>query len=487
MRKQIMTALLLVTVLAAMEGTIVSTAVPRITSDLSGIELVSWVYAVYMLATAVSTPIYGKLADLFGRKKVILSGIVLFLVGSALCGIAMSMEQLIFYRAVQGLGAGAVMPITMTIIGDLYSEAKDRAKAQGWISAVWGVAGVLGPLMGGFLVDTLSWRYIFFLNIPFGLLAFFMLVLNYKEDLTKGKPYIDYKGAVTFSLGTIAFLYALLTGSQNQNWGSPMIVGLFIAALLIFVWFAYIEKKSPEPLIPLNLFKNPSVLIVNTLTLVSGAVVICITIYLPIWSQGVMGKTATEAGFVLMPLPVCWTIGSLISGNLVGRLKENWIITLGLTVVSAASLIFFSLTAHSPTFLIYVASGILGLGMGLITPIYMLIIQASVSSNKRGVAVASNTFTSTFSQTLGSAVFGTIFNLITLSQAKKAGQGELDLNASFEHGGGLPTEKIVQLQEIVASGVHAIYGVQLVLAVIGVAISLLLIKVRARSFEESSH
>lgn len=178
MRKQIMTALLLVTVLAAMEGTIVSTAIPRITSDLSGIELVSWVYAVYMLATAVSTPIYGKLADLFGRKKVILAGIILFLIGSALCGIAMSMEQLIFYRAIQGLGAGAVMPITMTIIGDLYAEAKERAKAQGWISAVWGVAGVLGPLAGGFLVDTLSWRYIFFLNIPFGLLAFFMLATN---------------------------------------------------------------------------------------------------------------------------------------------------------------------------------------------------------------------------------------------------------------------------------------------------------------------
>ncbi|MFD1356829.1 MDR family MFS transporter [Fictibacillus halophilus] len=486
MKKQIMTALLLVTVLAAMEGTIVSTAVPRITSDLSGIELVSWVYAVYMLATAVSTPIYGKLADLFGRKKVILSGIVLFLVGSALCGIAMSMEQLIFYRAIQGLGAGAVMPITMTIIGDLYSEAKDRAKAQGWISAVWGVAGVLGPLMGGFLVDTLSWRYIFFLNIPFGLLAFFMLVVNYKEDLTKGKPYIDYKGAVTFSLGTIAFLYALLTGSQTQEWTSPTILGLFIFALITFIVFVRIELKSPEPLIPLNLFKNRSVLIVNTLTLIVGAIIICITIYLPIWSQGVMGKTATQAGFILMPLPVFWTLGSLIVGNIVGRIKDNWIITLGLTVVTAASFIFFSLTAHSPAFLIYVASGVLGLGMGLMMPVFMLIIQSSVPSSKRGVAVASNTFTNTFSQTLGSAVFGTIFNIITLSKAEKAGQSNLNLNASFEHGS-LPTEKLIQLQEILASGIHAIYGVMLLLVIIGVGISFLLVKQRDQSVEESSY
>ncbi|MBD7963493.1 MDR family MFS transporter [Fictibacillus norfolkensis] len=483
MRKQIMTALLLVTVLAAMEGTIVSTAIPRITSDLSGIELVSWVYAVYMLATAVSTPIYGKLADLFGRKKVILAGIILFLIGSALCGIAMSMEQLIFYRAIQGLGAGAVMPITMTIIGDLYAEAKERAKAQGWISAVWGVAGVLGPLAGGFLVDTLSWRYIFFLNIPFGLLAFFMLAANYKENLTKGKPYIDYWGAVTFSLGTIAFLYALLTGSQTQEWSNPIIIGLFLAAILLYVLFVYIEKKSPEPLIPLNLFTNKSVLIVNSLTLISGAVVICITIYLPIWSQGVMGKTATQAGFVLMPLPVMWTLGSLVAGNLVGRLKDNWIITLGISVVSAASLLFYLLDAHSPTYLIYVASGILGLGMGLITPIYMLIIQASVPSNKRGVAVASNTFTNTFSQTLGSAVFGTIFNLITISKAEKAGQ-DLDLNASFEHGGELKASQLGQLQEIIASGVHAIYGVTLLLTVGGIGISFLLLKYRNEQNEQ---
>jgi MFS family permease len=312
-----------------------------------------------------------------------------------------------------------------------------------------------------------------------------MLVVNYKENLTKGKPYIDYKGAVTFSLGTIAFLYALLTGSQTQDWANPVIIGLFIFAFITFIAFVRIELKSPEPLIPLNLFKNRSVLIVNSLTLIVGAIVICITIYLPIWSQGVMGKTATQAGLVLMPLPVCWTLGSLVAGHLVGRLRDNWIITLGLAIVSGASVIFFALTAHSPTFLIYVASGTLGLGMGLMMPIFMLIIQSSVPTSKRGVAVASNTFTNTFSQTLGSAVFGTIFNIITLSKAKKAGQDDLDLNASFEHGN-LPTEKLVQLQEILASGVHVIYGVMLLLVIIGFGISFLLIKERERSVEESS-
>ncbi|SDM71065.1 drug resistance transporter, EmrB/QacA subfamily [Fictibacillus solisalsi] len=483
MRNKIMGALLLVTVLAAMEGTIVSTAVPRITSDLSGIELVSWVYAIYMLATAVSAPIYGKLADLFGRKKVMLTGIVIFLAGSALCGLAQSMGQLILFRAIQGLGAGAVMPVTMTIIGDLYTETKDRAKAQGWISAVWGVAGVLGPLMGGFLVDTLSWRYIFFLNIPFGLVAFIMLAANYKEDIEKVKPYIDYKGAAIFSVGTIAFLYALLQGSQSQEWGSPVIIGLFLFTLIAYIGFYGVERRSPEPLIPLHLFSNRNISLINLLTLLVGGVVISITVYLPIWSQGVMSKSATEAGFVLMPMPVCWTLGAILSGQLVERMKPNWIITLGTGIVTAASLFMFSLTADSPSAFIYMATGMVGLGMGLITPIFMLTIQSSVQQKERGVAVALNTFTNTFSQTLGSAIFGTIFNLTLLSEAKKKGEGDLNFNASFSEGH-VPADKLSEMHGILASAVHAIHGGMLLAAGLSFAVSFALIKRRKSKSQE---
>ncbi|AZB42102.1 DHA2 family efflux MFS transporter permease subunit [Bacillus sp. FJAT-42376] len=481
MRKKIMGALLLVTVLAAMEGTIVSTAIPRITSDLSGIELVSWVYAVYMLATAVSAPIYGKLADLFGRKKIMVFGIILFLIGAALCGIAFTMEQLIIFRAIQGLGAGVVMPVTMTIIGDLYTETKDRAKAQGWISAVWGVAGVLGPLLGGFIVDTMSWRYIFFLNLPFGLVALVMLLKFYREDASKEKQSIDYLGAAAFSIGTISLLYALLSGSQSQDWSNPVIISLFAAALAVYGAFVWIEKRAAEPIIPLNLFSNKRVLIVNMLTLLTGAVIISITIYLPIWSQGVLGKSATAAGFILMPMPVCWTFGSIIAGNLVGRLKAQAIITMGTAILSAGAFLLFSLSAQSPEFFIYASIGMMGLGMGLITPIFMLIIQGSVPSNKRGSAVALNTFISTFSQTLGSAVFGTIFNLVTLSQA---GKGNLNLNASFDHGN-VPAEQLEGLQGILASGVHFIYGGTLILALLSFGMSWLLVKVKDNAVQET--
>lgn len=479
MRGKIMMALMLSTFLAAMEGTIVSTAVPRITSDLLGFEQVSWVYAIYMLATAVSAPIYGKLADLFGRKNVFLAGIGIFLVGSTLCGVAMSMEQLIVYRAIQGLGAGAVMPITMTIIGDLYTEQTARAKAQGWISAVWGLSGVAGPLVGGFLVDTLTWRYIFLLNLPFGLVSFFMIVMLYKEKLAvKAKRHIDYPGAFIFTVGTIALLYALLTGSQNQSWLSPVTISLIVFALVTFLIFVSVEKKSPEPLIPLSLLTNRNVMLINLLTLLTNGIVISMVVYLPIWSQGVLGESATMAGFVLMPMPVCWTIGAVLSGNLLGKLRAEQLITTGTAVLTVAGVLLTLLGSHSAGFLIYLAVGLIGLGMGLISPIVMVKIQASVAVDKRGTAVALNTFTGTFSQTFGAAVFGMMFNLVTV------GSGHENLGASFETGG-VPAEQLLQIRDVLASGVHVVFIGSLVLAVCTFFLSLLIAKAQRQPAREN--
>lgn len=471
MKKQIMIALMLVTSLAAMEGTIVSTATPRITSDLSGIELVSWVYAIYMLATAVSTPIYGKLADLLGRKRVLLVGIVIFLIGSMLCGMAMNMTQLIVFRAIQGLGAGAVMPITMTIIGDLNKEAQARVKAQGWISAVWGVSGVIGPLLGGFLVDTLSWRYIFFLNVPFGLLSLFMIVKYYKEQILKEKRHIDYPGAVTFSLGVIALLYALLTGSQTQQWTDNLLIGLFSSSFVLFILFIWIQKQSPEPLVPLNLFSNSTITTVNFLTLLMGGILISITVYLPLFTQGILGKSATAAGFMLMPMPVCWTIGSIFSGQLVSKLKPTYVITLGTIFLLIAASSLFSLTQEASDWFIYASIGILGLGMGIIMPVLMLIIQGSVPQHKRGTAISLNTFTNTFSQTLGAAVFGTLFNL----QVNANGGDSSMINSSFEHQKVDP-DTLASVQGHLFVGIHTVFASIMILAFFAVIIGFVLIK-----------
>jgi MFS family permease len=358
------------------------------------------------------------------------------------------------------------MPITMTIIGDLYSEAKDRAKAQGWLSAVWGVSGVVGPLVGGFLVDSLSWRYIFFLNIPFGIFACAMIAISYKESITPAKRHIDYPGAVIFSLSTIALLYALLTGSQHQNWGDITIIGLLLFAVVAFIIFVLIEKKSPEPLIPLELFSNRAVSIVNVLTLIAGGMIISITMYLPIWTQGVLGKNATEAGLILMPIPVLWTVGAMLSGNLVGRLQTKQIILLGGSILSVATFLLFVLSTHSSPSLIYIAMGLFGLGMGLVTPIFMVTIQASVPANKRGTAVGLNTFINTFSQTLGAAVFGTIFN----TMIHGAGDGNVNLVTS-EHG-----STVSGSQEVLASSVHIIFSGTFILAVMSLLISWLFLQ-----------
>lgn len=388
------------------------------------------------------------------------------------------MEQLIFFRALQGIGAGAVMPITMTIIGDLYSEAKDRAKAQGWMSAVWGVSGVIGPLVGGFLVDSLSWRYIFFLNVPFGIIACLMIAIYYKESIKPAKHHIDYLGATVFSLSTIALLYALLTGSSKQNWGDITIIGLLVFAVVSFIIFLFIEKKSPEPLIPLALFSNRTLSTINILTLIAGAMIISITMYLPIWSQGVLGKNATEAGLILMPIPVMWTFGAIFSGNLVGKLKTKQIILLGASILSVATFLLFTLSTNSPSFLIYVAVGLFGLGMGLVTPIYMVTIQAAVPAHTRGTAVGLNTFINTFSQTLGAAVFGTIFNTMIHARGIK----NLDL-VSGGHGGAT-ANVVTESQSALASSVHVIYMSTFVLAVCTLIIAWLLLKPATQTSEQ---
>lgn len=388
------------------------------------------------------------------------------------------MEQLIFFRALQGIGAGAVMPITMTIIGDLYSEAKDRAKAQGWMSAVWGVSGVIGPLVGGFLVDSLSWRYIFFLNVPFGIIACLMIAIYYKESIKPAKHHIDYLGATVFSLSTIALLYALLTGSSKQNWGDMTIIGLLIFAAISFIIFLFIEKKSPEPLIPLALFSNRTLSTINILTLIAGAMIISITMYLPIWSQGVLGKNATEAGLILMPIPVMWTFGAIFSGNLVGKLKTKQIILLGASILSVATFLLFTLSTNSPSFLIYVAVGLFGLGMGLVTPIYMVTIQAAVPAHTRGTAVGLNTFINTFSQTLGAAIFGTIFNTMIHARGIK----NLDL-VSGGHGG-TTASVATESQSALAASVHVIYMSTFVLAVCTLIIGWLLLKPATQTSEQ---
>lgn len=270
-------------------------------------------------------------------------------------------------------------------------------------------------------------------------------------------------------MGTIALLYALLTGSQDQSWTNPVTISLIVFALVTYLVFVTVEKRSPEPLIPLTLLTNRNVTMINMLTFLTNGIVISMVVYLPIWSQGVLGESATMAGFVLTPMPVCWTIGSILSGNLLGKLRAEQLIIGGTAILTVATTLLTILSSHSASYLIYVAVGLVGLGMGLISPIVMVKIQASVAVDKRGTAVALNTFTGTFSQTFGAAVFGMLFNMVTVAG------GHANLGASFETGS-IPAEQLASIRDLLSSGVHVVFTGTLVIAIGCFLLSLVIAK-----------
>lgn len=462
---KVFVAILLATALAAIEGTIVSTAIPSITADLSGVELISWIYSAYLLTSAISAIIFGKLADLLGRKKIIIAGITIFLIGSLLCGMATSMGLLIVYRAIQGIGAGSILPITLTMVGELFKTEKERAKGQGYISMVWGVSGVIGPLIGGFIVDQLTWHFIFLLNIPFGIGTIILIAKYYQEEKIILSQKIDYLGASFFSIGMMALLYSLIEGSNTQQWTTITQCILYITAIVFLGIFIFVENRTDEPIIPLTLFKNKRLNVINGLTLFCMAIVIGISAYLPIYAQSVLGKNATEAGLMLTPLSVMWTVGAILSSQLVGWITNKRIIQIGtiLLVISTTMLMFLSSTT-SPLF-VFLATGILGTGMGFIAPMLIIAVQASSTEEQLGTAIGLNSFINTFSQSIGAAIFGVLFNITTSHPLKEIDAESINLNGSFDHTL-FSAQQIHRIIEIIAGGIRSVYTGSFVFAVI---------------------
>ncbi len=457
-------ALLLVTALAAIEGTIVSTAIPSITADLLGVDLISWIYSAYLLATAIAAIIFGKLADLFGRKRMIIIGIIIFLVGSILCGLAQTMEQLIVFRAIQGIGAGSILPITLTMVGELFKTEKERAKGQSYLSMVWGVSGVIGPLCGGFIVDQVSWHFIFFINVPFGLASIYLIAKHYSEQLEAVKRKIDYLGAVLFTIGTVALLYVIIDNSKTQAWLSNQSLLIYAVAIVFLAIFVRVELKAEEPIIPLTLFKNSRLMVINALTLCAMSIVIGVTVYIPIFAQSVLGKNATQAGLLLTPMSIFWTVNSIMAGHLIGRLTNKRIIQMGTILLMAGAFLLSRLSDGSSDFSVYIGSSLIGLGMGFIMPMLMISIQKVADPKQLGTSIGLNSFTNTFSQAVGAAFFGMIFNLITSEKMASLGKGEIQLNGEFAKGG-FSADEVSFLKETIASGISYIYIAALLFAV----------------------
>ncbi|MGA8943562.1 MAG: MDR family MFS transporter [Thermoactinomyces sp.] len=477
-KKRVTLAMLIATFLAAIEVTVVSTAIPRIASELGGIQHISWVFASYLLTSTVTTPVFGKLADLFGRRRIFVWGAVIFLAGSMLSGVAQSMQQLIWFRALQGIGAGSIMPTTFTIIGDIYPY-EERAKVQGWFSSVWGLSGLIGPLVGGFLVDYVSWRWIFYLNLPFGLISIVMVLLFLKEEGKIQKTRIDYWGVFTFSIAVTSLLLALSTGGVIVPWDTPYLIGLMVLGAAGLIIFFGIEAKVSEPMLPLQLFKIPSILVANLVGFLASSILIALNVYLPLWIQGVHGKGATGSGLVLLPMSLGWLIGAIIGGRLMLRTGPRHTALLGMAFILAGSTILGWMDINTPAWILPPVMILNGLGFGFAMTVCTVIVQSSVGWNLRGSATASNTFLRSLGQTVGIAIFGTLFNHSMLKYLPAHPESEKafaisDVNRLLDphHLSQVPDQLLIHMRQALALSMHHIFTILIGIAIVTICLVL---------------
>ncbi|MFB5190580.1 MDR family MFS transporter [Alicyclobacillus fastidiosus] len=479
-RKMVTVAMLVAVLLVAIDVTVVSTAMPDIARKLGGLSLYSWVFAIYTLTTCVTTPIYGKLSDLFGRKVVFSIGVVLFVVGSMLSGAAQSMPELVWFRAFQGIGAGAVMPVTFTIIGDLF-PGEQRARMQGVFSAVWGVAGLLGPLVGGLFVDHVSWRWIFYINLPVGAISLILVLAFLHENFERKSKKIDYWGAIAFTIGISSLLYALLNGGSKYAWGSGVIVLLFIAAAVFLALFITIEAKVQEPMLPLSLFKIPTIAVSNIVAFLLSFVLIGANVYLPMWIQTILGHSATNSGLTLMPMSIAWPLGSTFAGRYMYRIGTKLTTVIGSILVAAGGTWMLAIELNSPYWYFVGLMVVIGLGMGYAVTPTTVMIQSAVGWQMRGAATASNTFVRTLGQTVGVTVFGSLFNSATAAYAKShfpasANTGNLSqlLTASGANTSSIPASLLATIHQTLAHGIHLVFIVIFVIGLVSLLAALTL-------------
>lgn len=404
-KRKIAFAILIAIFLSAFEGVVVSTAAPVIVKSLHNFEMISWIFSLYLLASAVSTPIYGKLADLYGRKRMFIIGILIFLAGSMLCGLAQSMLQLVLFRIVQGMGAGAILTIGFTIIGDIFT-LEERSVVQGGISTVWGIAGLIGPLLGGFLIDYLSWHWIFFVNIPFGIFCIYILSRYVHEQKREGHPQIDYLGAVLLSVAIGSFLYGVMTISDDFMFS--MI--LFIIALFSGIIFYLQETKTPEPIVPLFILNRNS-LIVNAITFGVSFILIANSVYLPLHIQSIMGYSATVAGLSLIGTSAAWFLSSVSLARLMKKFEAKYIVMTASAILIFSCCLINSLHINSPLWRMAVYVFFFGFGFSGTLNTLTFIVQDSVSYDKRGAAVGLNMLTRTLAQTIGVTILGAVVNI----------------------------------------------------------------------------
>ena len=408
-RFEILGAIMLGLFLAALDQTIVGPILPRVVGDLNGAELYTWVVTAYLLTSTVTVPIYGKLSDLFGRKPLLMIGIGLFLLGSFLSSLSQEMWQLILFRGIQGLGAGSLFPIALAVIGDLFTPA-ERGKYQGLFGAVFGIAFLVGPGLGGFLTDNWSWHWVFLVNIPIGLAALFvigrLLPTVRRPDAARN---IDYWGVATFSAGLVPILLGL-TNAQNGDWGSPGVWGLILLGVAFLAVFIWVESRAPEPMIPLGLFRIPSFTLSMVAVFAAMFGFFGVVVFLPLWFQVVQGSSATASGYNLLPFLFGLIFASVVSGQLVSRTGHyRLLVVVSLALATIGLVLFTNLRADTPSPILWFWMLVMGLGIGPTMAVFTIIVQNAVPFSKLGAATADLTLFRQVGGTVGLTFGFTLF------------------------------------------------------------------------------
>jgi EmrB/QacA subfamily drug resistance transporter len=407
--RAVFAALILVLLLAALDQTIVSTALPTIVGELGGVTHLSWVVTAYLLSSTIVSPLYGKFGDIHGRKIILQVAVVIFLVGSALCGLSQSMLQLILFRGLQGLGGGGLIVTTIAVIGDLVSP-RERGRYQGVFGAVFGVSTIIGPLLGGFFVDHLSWRWIFYINLPTGALALLVIGAVLKSPSERRQHSIDYLGAVLLSVSLTAVILFTSLGGTTLPWASPVTIGLIALGIAAAIVFVAAEARAREPIIPLILFRNDTFVIASAVGLIVGLSLFGSITYLPIYLQVVKGESPTASGLQLMPMMLGMLATSITSGRIISAWGRYRLFPIAGTAIMTAGLLMLSrISADLPVWQTSVDALVLGLGLGMVMQVLVLAAQNSVDFEHLGVATSGTTLFRSLGGALGVAIFGAIF------------------------------------------------------------------------------
>ena len=458
----------------AIEATIVSTAMPQIVGQLGGLQLYSWVFSAFLLTQTATTVVFGKLSDRIGRKTVMLWGLAVFLFGSLLCGLAWSLPSLIVFRLVQGVGAGAVQPTGMTIVGDMYS-AHERGRIQGYLASVWALSAVLGPLAGGLIIQHLSWAWIFWINLPLGVVAAGMFVRYLHEKVERRNGRIDHLSAGVFALA-IAAIMADLTAISSAS--AKEITVMTVIAIAATVGFVVQERRSPEPMISLKLWGRRTIAAANAASLLSGVTMIGLTTFVPIFVQGVMRQTPLTAGFALSAMVLGWPIGATLSTNLIARISPQIILRVGGFLVPLGALAFTLIGAQSSPWVAGCGSTLVGLGMGFLSSLSLIVIQEIVEWSERGAVTSAFLFARSLGSTFGATLFGAILNF-GLSHAGFAAVSSEALRALIDNTG-KAADNAGALRAALETSLHATFITMFVVGLAVAAVTLLIPRIKLK-------